>query len=250
MGICEDFEPRLTAFVDGALAPAEARAVEAHVEACQGCAAAVATGQAARTLLRRHAPALRTPAPAGLRARVTPAASPKVVPFRPRRPLWRLVPLSAAAALLLAALSVVAMGALGPQGTVLAAQLTLDHLKCLLLDRPHGPADPAGLAAHWEAEHGWAVDIPASAAEQHLELVGLRQCLFDGGTMAHVLYRHEGRSVSLFILPRARPSVPVLEIMGHETIVWQGQDRTYALVVDEPSAGSRALAAYLAARAR
>ena len=250
MGICQNFEPRLTAWVDGVLEPVEARTVEAHVETCQRCAAAVGVEQAARTLLRRHAPALRATAPAGLRARIVPAASTRVVPFRPRRPLWRFVPLSAAAALLLAVLSVVAVGALAPQGTLLAAQLTLDHVKCLLLDRSHGPADPAGLSAHWEAAHGWAVDIPASAAEQHLELVGLRQCLFDGGTMAHVLYRHEERNVSLFILPRSRPSVPVLEIMGHETIVWQGQDRTYALVVEEPSADSRALAAYLAARAR
>lgn len=250
MGTCQDFASQLTAFVDGVLEPIEARTVEAHVEACRQCAAAVATEQAARSLLRRHAPALRPTAPSGLRARVAPAASTRVVPFRPRRPLWRLVPLSAAAALLLAVLSVVAVGALAPQGTLLAAQLTLDHLKCLLLDRSHGPADPAGLAAHWEAEHGWAVDVPAGAPEQHLELVGLRQCLFDGGTMAHVLYRHEGRSVSLFILPRTRPSVPILEIMGHETIVWQGQGRTYALVVDEPSADSRTLAAYLAARAR
>ncbi len=247
---CQDIVERLTPYVDGALDAAETEAVGRHLAGCVACRERTVAERAGRDLVRAHAIALRATAPPALRARLVPAR-PHVVAFRPRRTLWRAVPLSAAAALLLAVLSVFAVGLLAPQGTLLAAQLTVDHVKCLLLDHSHVPAEKAALEAHWEARHGWPVEIPAGDAERHLDLVGIRQCLFEGGTMAHVLYRQGSRTYSLFIMRGERSSAPVLEIMGHGTIAWRGAGRTYALVTDGP-AGDEAhdVARYFMARVR
>jgi anti-sigma factor RsiW len=68
--------------------------------------------------------------------------------------------------------------------------------------------------------------------------------------MAHLVYQAGGRTVSLFILPRSRQATPVLEIMGHGTVTWHRDSRTYALVGQLSRDESARLAAHLEAYAR
>ena len=73
---------------------------------------------------------------------------------------------------------------------------------------------------------------PASRAEE-MELVDVRRCVSADGHMAHLLYTRQGRPVSLFVLPETVHREQLLEIMGHDTVVWSEVGRTYVLVGQE-----------------
>ncbi len=225
---CEQFEPLLSEWADRSLTPASMPEVERHLTGCGACRASALEQREVHDLLRGRAGDLRDTAPAGLRARVGRPASPRVVPFSQpsvaRRPAWRL---PAAAAL---ALAVLGAGALAPGGTVLAAQLALDHLKCQWLAREADHQQPEALEQQWAAEHSWSIEVPPSQPAEHLRLTGLRRCLFHGGSMAHVHYRHGDTPVSLFILPGTRHAASSLAIMGQQTVSWSDATHTYALV--------------------
>jgi anti-sigma factor RsiW len=194
---------------------------------------------------------LREAAPESLRAAVTRREI--VVPFvrRPdRKPVTRWMPLPAAAALVIALSGIVAVGALAPRGSALAAQLTVDHLKCKLLAGKDARPSPAAVAVEWEERRGWHIEVPPPSADDRLELVALRRCLFSDGEMAHLVYLQGGRPVSVFILPHERQSAPEVEIMGHETVTWSRNGRTYAVVGDLPANELQRVAAYIQPRVR
>jgi hypothetical protein len=44
------------------------------------------------------------------------------------------------------------------------------------------------------------------------------------------MYRHEGRAVSLFILPRKHVAAERLQVLGHAADMWSVGDRTFVLV--------------------
>jgi anti-sigma factor RsiW len=231
---CREMAALVTPYVDATLGPAETALADHHFGACARCAALLGAERATRALLRNEAGALREPAPAALRDRVQARGA--VVTFAPRaaarRPLWRRLSLAAAASLLVALTGITAAGLLAPSGTLLAAQLTLDHLKCAWLTQGDQGPDAQSAAQEWRAHYGWDITVPPSAASPQLRLVGVRRCLFSHGAMAHLVYDHGGQSVSLFILPKARPSAAEAAIMGHETVTWSRDGRTYAVVAD------------------
>jgi anti-sigma factor RsiW len=80
--------------------------------------------------------------------------------------------------------------------------------------------------------------VPESSSAG-LELVGARRCLYGKGRAAHLMYRHHGRPLSVFMLPQlARPGKPEerIDVMGHEAAVWSEGGRTFVLVAREPEA--------------
>lgn len=248
---CGSFEPLVAGYVDGELGPADLGRVQVHLATCASCRSLAEAERQVREQLRAKAHLLREEAPASLRASLTRRQT--VVPFarRPERsPAWRWIPLPAAAALVIALSGIVAIGALAPRGSALAAQLTVDHLKCKLLASKDARPEPSAVAAAWEAHRRWHIEVPPSAPDGHLELIALRRCLFSDGEMAHLVYLKDGRAVSVFILPHERPSAPELEIMGHETVTWSRDGRTYAVVGDMPAADLQRVAAYIQPRVR
>ena len=79
---------------------------------------------------------------------------------------------SAAAVLMVGGVLLYGLTRLSP--TVLAAQLTLDHMKCFAVDRPDTPVE-AG-ARSWDSRAlRWPVHLPR-ASVAGLQLVGIRQC--------------------------------------------------------------------------
>ena len=82
--------------------------------------------------------------------------------------------------------------------------------------------------------------LPDDPARAGLELVGSRPCLYGEGEIAHIMYRHEGRPVSLFMLPRTARTEELVEVLGHEAAIWCVGDRTFVLVAREPRARRRA----------
>ena len=249
---CQTLAAQLAGFVDGELQPDAHHQAAAHLESCARCREAEAVQRQARALVQAHASGLREPAPAPLRAAVSRRPAPVQVPSPRWAAPWRWVPLPAAAALVIALTGVVAIGALAPRGSVLAAQLTLDHLKCALItrDRVHEPPDEA--AARWRQRRGWDVAVPPSAPAGELDFVALRRCLYSDGEAAHLIYQSgpSGRPVSLFVMPRERQSVPEVDIMGHDTVTWAANGRTYAVVGALPAADLQRAVAYLRDRVR
>jgi anti-sigma factor RsiW len=118
---------------------------------------------------------------------------------------------------------------------VLAAELTADHVKCFAMNRVVGPHDgPSAVESSMVSGFGWRMHLPEQAQRLGLELVGSRPCLYGEGKIAHIMYRHHGRAVSLFMLPNATRSSALVEVLGHEAAIWCVGNRTFVLIAREP----------------
>lgn len=247
---CDDVREQAGAWIDGEIAPGLVAAMAAHAATCRGCAADIDAQRATRALVGQHAVALRGTAPAELRAAVArqvrglspavvvpfpvpaPAASARggALPAPPRRWSTTIARWSAAAALVLAVGGIVVVGTFGGN-RLFAAQLALDHYKCLLIDGGHPGVSHEALEASWRADRGWDVSVPPSDAAAGVTLIGLRRCIAGEGQMAHVLYEVGGHRLSLFIVPSTVDALAAnLPIMGVDTTSWTHGGRTYALV--------------------
>ena len=81
-----------------------------------------------------------------------------------------------------------------------------------------------------------------------LELVDGRPCLF--GRVAHLLYRHHGLPVSVFMVPHETRSASLVEVMGHEAVIWSTDGRTFVLIAKEPQAQAQRMAELVRAALR
>jgi hypothetical protein len=132
--------------------------------------------------------------------------------------------------------------------TVLAAELTADHVKCFAMNAIlHTQQTPTTVEAAMLGGFGWNMHLPAHPEQAQLELVGSRPCLYGEGTIAHVMYRYNGRPVSLFMLPKTVRAEQLVEVLGHEAKIWCAGDRTLVLIAREPRRDVERLAAFVRA---
>jgi len=244
MSECRQLESLLPTFVDGEAPPETRAAVQAHLEACPPCRQTVAEQVACRALVQSRTAALATPAPPGLRTRIIATARDERARAAVPALGWRgrLAAFSAAAVLVLA-VSAGSLSVLTSYSNVLfAAQLALDHLKCFVID---GHVHLPGLTTD-EAErqlsdlYGWDLEVPEGSADDDLRVVAVRRCLYGDGRAAHVLYRHQGQPVSLFILPDMTRPPDELAAFGQASRMWSRDHVTYVLVM--PAGNPAALA--------
>ncbi len=242
---CGDLDELATPYLDGEVMPIDRKAVEEHLDACPPCRARLEAEGAARTVVRTRRLSLAAPcAPAALRTRCARAAAADATVGRAVR-RW-LVPLSMAAALVLAVGGLLVYAANSRSATVLAAQLTLDHMKCFALqpaDAP--PVNVASVERAFDARFGWNVAVPVGGGSAPISLVGARRCFYADGSVAHFLYRHDGQDVSLFLLPHTVRPARLVEVMGHEAMIWPDRDWTCVLVARGSPAELREIAAYV-----
>jgi anti-sigma factor RsiW len=275
---CKDLESLVTPYVDGEVTPQQCAAIEAHLSECPDCRKCAEAESGARAVVRRCRGSLRAPAPASLHAKcrklaaqhADPAyhgqdqhdgqeqvAASQGLPFASSgfpspgvtvapRSDWRWwAPVSLAATLMLAIAGVLVFGLVSGRGTALAAQLAEDHLRCLRAVSRRAPGDSMEMADRWKKNRGWFVKVPASSPADDMQFIALRRCLGDRQEVAHALYRHKGRIVSLFIFPdddsRRRAN---LEIMGQRELIWSQGGRSYAIVADGAAADVHALKAF------
>lgn len=240
---CRDLEPLFTCYVDEEAAPADRASVEAHLQACPPCRERVAGERAARGVLRARRADLRGCASAELRTRCAAqraAASARRGLFSRRA----LLPLSMAATLVLAIAGVLLFG-LGSEVEALAAQLTVDHMKCFQFGPTSAGLDANIAGREWEAKYGWPLKVPPPATAERLELIGARRCLSSKGGVAHLLYRWRGQPLSVYVLNKPVASIAgreqggsmfqSAEKLGEQTIVWSKGRRTYAVVARAPA---------------
>lgn len=256
MSKCRDLDPLFAPYADGEAAPDDRASVEAHLQRCPPCRERVAEQRTVRAMLATRRPALRSDASVHLRARCAAHARstpPKAFGLpRAVRRTW--VPLSLAATLLMAIAGAFVIG-LNDRVEALAAQLTIDHVKCFQFAPERLKHTDATTAARdWAAKQGWAIQIPASSSRESLELLGVRRCAMSSGRVAHIMYTWRGEPLSMFVVPRSIRQTPnqeeFVEKFGHEAVIWSGNDCTYVLLARARPAELAPVVGYVRANAR
>lgn len=280
---CSQIDSLVTPFIDGELTAAERDLVAAHVRVCAPCHSRVAAEQAVRTLIHARKSTLSAiRAPESLRAKCSDAArldslraaagaseiarpttSPAPAPLiRPRvdprfsgatAVPWRtrLAPLALAASLVLVVGGAFVYQVTDASARVMAAELTADHVKCFAMNRMLDTHDlPTAVESSMIAGFGWKMHLPEEPSRAGLELVGARPCLYGEGKIAHIMYRHDGRPVSLFMLPNASRSRELVEVLGHQAAIWCVGNRTFVLISREPKREVEQMASFVQASLR
>jgi anti-sigma factor RsiW len=238
MASCKEIEPLVTPYVDGEVGAADRTIVAAHLERCPSCRLQAEREAAARIVVRARARVLvAPPPPAGLRARCAAHAQASARPTAWRPLPWAVAALAGAAAILLVTLT-------SRSATVLAAQLTVDHIKCFEFVGENG-GDAHVLEAKLENRFGWHLIVPPGSPAAGLKLLTARRCFYADGKVAHLMYRHHDRPVSLFVLPDTTRVPDELRLMGHQVVMWSSNRRSYVLIGRESRADLEQLAAYV-----
>ena len=249
MSDCLSIDPHITPYIDGDIGALERRLVDEHVRVCPPCHSRVAAEQAVRELM--HTKRLELAggtASAALRDRCAALqhqrAAWSLVGSRAGAPAGaglahvlraRLAPLALAAGVV----AVVGGGSLylltGRSSQLLAAELTADHVKCFGMNSLIGVnADPAAAEGAMVSTFGWHMPLPEAAQRAGMELLGARVCLYGRGLAAHIMYRHNGQPVSVFMIPKMTRADAVVDVMGHEAAIWSSGGRTFVLIAREP----------------
>jgi anti-sigma factor RsiW len=249
---CNQLEPLVTPYVDGELTAADRTAVDAHLSVCPPCRLRILGERAVRDLLRaRRASLAADCAPGALRQRCLAARRAPAAGAAAAAAAWtrRLAPLALAAALVLLVGGTFVYELTERSTAVMAAELTADHVKCFGLNSMMGAhADPAAAQSTLASVFGWHLDLPRAPA--NLELVSARPCLYGEGRVAHVMYRHNGHPVSVFMLPHKVRPEEVMDVMGHQVAIWSFRDRTFVLIAREPRPEVERMASYVQASMR
>lgn len=279
---CRDLDSLVTPFVDGELPDADRQAVDDHLRVCAPCHSRVAAERAVHDLLAarrdqlcadaapgtlrarccegareaatpRHAApgtsTLRTSAPRTAPGTPAPGTS---APFSPRRTfISRATPWALAASLVLVVGGAFLYQATEASSRVLAAELTADHVKCFAMNSALGTHHTApAVEASMLSGFGWNMHLPEEPSRAGLELVGSRPCLYGEGKVAHIMYRHQGQPVSLFMLPRSARTEELVDVLGHEAAIWCAGNRTFVLVSSEPRREVERMASFVQASLR
>ena len=237
---CQEIDPLVTPFVDGDITPADRQLVDRHLQACRACRGRVNAEQAVQALLRARRSALAESAvPPGLFARCASHGGSNGQAWRAGRS-WRAraMPLVLAASLVLVVAGAFVYEATARSTQLLAAELTADHLKCFrVINNVLGTRqEPQAVESSMASGFGWQMHLPEHAERIGLELVGARPCLYGEGIVAHIMYRHNGHPVSIFMLPRSARAEELVQVLGHQAAIWSVGNRTFVLVAREPRA--------------
>ena len=95
------------------------------------------------------------------------------------------------------------------------------------------------------AEYGLEMVVPASAEGEQLDLVDVRFCDYEGGSMAHLLYEVEGQPVSFSVILGVHHAERSLEVMGLAARLWSNDASTCVFVGHEDAARMDKLATYM-----
>jgi anti-sigma factor RsiW len=245
MNSCHRIESLITPFIDGELAESDRRGVEDHLRRCAPCHSREAAERAVRTLVRARKNAfIAPPAPPALRAKCAKVAQ----DFSPVSWRARLTPYALAASLVVIVGGAFLYQATATSARLLAAELTADHVKCFAMNRALGThQDATAVETSLAASFGWRAHLPEDPASAGLELVGSRPCLYGEGKIAHIMYRHHGKPVSLFMLPNTARTQELVEVLGHEAKIWCVGNRTFVLLSRQSKPEIEQLASFVQA---
>ena len=252
---CPSIDPLVTPYVDGELAAEDRLRVQQHIQVCAPCRFRVATERSVRKLLEERRPLLQSSSvPTALRTRCAAALQSGLT--RSSRPVWRgrVAQFALAATVILVVGGVALNRATQASVRVMAAELAVDHMKCFIMNRVLGfeqaPIAQVDVERSLADGFGWNAHLPERPHEAGLVLVGVRPCLYGEGRVAHVMYRHNGRPVSVYMLPEKRRAEELVDVLGHEAAIWSTGGRTFVLVAQEPPAEVQRIASFVHASLR
>lgn len=248
---CSSIDSLVTPYVDGELAAAEQAIVRQHLRLCPPCLARVSAEQAVQQLIGARKETFRGElAPDALRVKCGSLFA-SVSAFKaPHAGGWRarIAPLALAAALVLIVSGAFIYQVTARSTRVMAVELTADHMKCFAMNGLLGTHQPpAVVESSLAAGFGWQAHLPEQPDREGLALVGSRPCLYGEGRVAHIMYLHNGRPVSLFMLPRRRAAAgdETIRVLGHEAAMWSVGDRTFVLISREAKSEVEHLASFV-----
>jgi anti-sigma factor RsiW len=232
MTACPDRLPLLHALADGELDAANSIALETHIKSCAGCAEESARIEALRA--RLAGPALRHPAPPGLRGRLDRALA--AAAPAPRGHVSR-VPSAAGGALGAIAASLALIFAL-PQLTSggIEDELVSDHVRSLLAAHVTDVAtsDRHVVKPWFNGRIDFAPPVP-ELAPQGFPLVGGRLDYLEGRVVAAIVYRRRLHTINLFVRPasaRVAPGGFAARRHGYSLVRWVRGELEYWAVSD------------------
>jgi hypothetical protein len=160
----------------------------------------------------------------------------------------RLGPVALAASLVIVVGGAFVYQATDKSARVMAAQLVADHAKCFAMNSALGTLQSASVVEqNMGSAFDWDVHLPDQPIRAGLELVGARLCIYGGGKIAHIMYRHEGAPVSVFMLPKTMRAQEFVEVLGHEAAIWCENNRTFVVVAGEPRRNVEQIASFMQA---
>jgi anti-sigma factor RsiW len=250
---CHRIDPLVTPYIDGDLNDSDRDLVDRHLGRCRPCRGRVHAEQAVHALIRTRRAALGDAAvPPALRARC--ASLGRSTTSLLRTPAWRARAMGLALA---ASLVLVVAGAFVYEATerstrVMAAELTADHMKCFrAINNVLGThQQPETVESSMASSFDWQMRLPEHTERADLELVGARRCLYGEGVVAHIMYRHNGNPVSIFMLPKSARPEELIEVMGHQAAIWSVGNRTFVLIAREPRADVERMTSFVHAALR
>lgn len=237
MPSCRDIDPLFAPYVDGEATADQRAAVEAHLRACPKCRHQTALQSVVRETVRTKL--CRPAAPEELRKRCRAAARAGMGPFGTTRSAIASLSLAAALVLVMGGVLLYTLTGLSP--TVLAAQLTLDHVTCFAVHDADAPVDVGASEQQYARDYGAAIQLPRAEIDG-LELVNMRRCFCGEGIAAHAMYRLHGRPVSLYVIPDVSRDRGATEVFGHDAVIWSSGGATYVLLGSEPRDALQTLA--------
>jgi len=232
---CKDAMRLLEPYLDGELDRDEARALEAHVDGCAECRAALAELGRLRHAVRSQAP--RYTAPASLRERIRSEsiAPPSRAPRSHRTPAWWRLAAACFFAFLAGGLSIWAWRPAPADGREqVARDLFASHWRALAAT---SPVDVVSSDRHtvrpWFAGKLPQAPLVRDFVDQGFALVGGRIDYAGSERIPVLVYRHDKHLIDVFVLSENTPvgSAP-LRREGY-TLVWGTLDDQKAAIVSD-----------------
>ena len=229
---CNEAKRLLEPYLDGELDRAEARALEAHVDGCAECQAALTGLGQLRHALRTEAP--RYAAPAALRERLREASVQTVRRNAPRRvpAWWRL-----AAACFVAFIAGGVLTWSWRPGTAGRDQVVSDlfasHWRALAAT---SPVDVVSSDRHtvrpWFAGKLPQAPLVRDFAEEGFPLLGGRIDYAGAQRVPVLVYRHDKHLIDVYILPESTPAGTSARREGY-SLVWGTLDDARTAIVSD-----------------
>lgn len=207
MSACIDREMAVQSLADGELDSMNALELEAHLQSCPGCAAALARLHAVRAKIANAAPGYR--APDTLRARIEAMIGPESKP-EPARSTRALPWLGGGAAGALAASLALLVATPQLTSTALQDQLIAGHIRSLqashLVDV--ATSDRHVVKPWFNGRIDFAPPV-VELASVGFPLVGGRLDYLEGRPVAALVYRRRLHSINLFVRPAPALASPI-----------------------------------------
>ena len=134
---------------------------------------------------------------------------------------------------------------------VMAAELTADHLKCAVMNSVAGTAQSAAVVeSSMSSRFGWQASCPSIRKTPGSSWSARGRACTVRERVAHIMYKHEGSTVSVFMLPRSHRPEEHLGLLGHQAAIWSTGDRTFVVIARKSREELERIAAFIHDRLR